>query len=349
MTGLLQFIFGPRPEGAEQKKGGSAEAGRPKGNMMLNVVEKQVHDNAPGRKPQPNLTFINEGLAMFTPDRAQTVLDHCRYDRQRDETKAKSHIAALAEQMRRGLWLPKTQIDFANVNGRKILVNGHHRMHAQIEAKANVIWNVIIHDCADDAEVASLYWKFDTTIRKRSSSNILEGIGFAESIDVSKSVATALWTATPILALGLRIYRARIDGEAVAQMMHDDRQQMAAGFAREAQLAQELIASAPLVVRKRMLVASRFAMMIAILRHQPETGEKFWRGFCEDDGLTKGDPRKTLLQDLQLRPHNAGLLAQHMMAIARAWNAFYHGRTMTHLKVTGSAIPVAGTPFTVKA
>ena len=298
---------------------------------------------------QGPLNFIREGFVTFTPAQAALVLRECRYDRQRDETRAQAHIAALAEQMRRGLWLPKTQIDFARVGGRMVLVNGHHRMHAQIAAANNILWNVVVHDCANDAEVAALYWKFDTTIRKRSASNILDGIGFADDIGVSRTTARALWGAVPILALGLKMYRYQSDGASVGAMLPDERQEFARGYAPETVMADEMLRLAPPAVRKRMLVPSRFCMMLATLRHAPDTGRTFWRGLCEDDGLAKGDPRKTLLQDIQVRPNKPGLQAQHMMAIARAWNAYYEGRLTMTLKVTGNAVPVAGTPLTVRA
>jgi hypothetical protein len=346
VTGLLQFIFGPRPSGAEQKKGGSAEAGRPKGNMMLNIVETQVHDNAPERKPQPNLAFINEGLSMFTPDRAQTVLEHCRYDRQRDETKAKAHIAALAEQMRRGLWLPKTQIDFANVNGRKILVNGHHRMHAQIAAGTNIIWNVVVHDCADEAEVAALYWKFDTTVRKRTTSNLVRGIGLAEDLGIDKSWASALWGAAPALHLGLRFYRN--DGDRTA-LLPDERVAVCRAYASEALDYQEAAKKAILPVRMKLRTVSFVAPGLAVLKHDHSTACAFLNGMCEDDGLAKGDPRKTLLADMQVRKGTSGLLVAQMMSFALAWNAFRAGREMKIVKVTGGAVQLAGTPFTVRA
>lgn len=298
---------------------------------------------------QGMLHFVREGFVTFTPAQAATVLRECRYERQRNETKAKAHINALAEQMRRGLWLPKTQIDFACLGGRMILVNGHHRMHAQIASAVNIVWSVVVHDCATEAEVAGLYWKFDTTLRKRSAENILDGIGFADAVGLSRTAAKSLWDAVPIISLGLKFYRYQADGANSGSMLPDERQEIARGYAEEARNANALLALAPPLVRRRMFVASRFAVMIVTLRHVPDTADTFWRGFCEDDGLAKGDPRKTLLHDMQTRPLNPGMQAQHMMAIARAWNAYFDGRQMTHLKVTGHAVPVAGTPFTVRA
>lgn len=308
-------------------------------------MDDTMSNTAPTPIAQPAMSFIREGLVSFSPDQAASVLKWCRYERQRDETRAKTHIAALAEQMQRGLWLPKTQIDFARVGSRLILVNGHHRMHAQAQAAVNILWNVVIHDCADEMEVASLYWKFDTTLRKRSASNILDGIGFAQNLGLSKQCARALWGAAPIISLGMKMYRYQTD----APMLPDQRQELASSYGEEARMSQGFLAEAPPAVRKRMLIPSRFAMMLVILRHQREKGTSFWDGFCRDDGLAKGDPRKTLLQDLASRPNNPGLQAQHMMAIARAWNAFFEGRSSSIIKVTGNAVPIAGTGYVVRA
>jgi hypothetical protein len=242
-----------------------------------------------GRKPQPNLTFINEGLAMFTPDRARTVLEHCRYDRQRDETKAKAHIAALAEQMRRGLWLPKTQIDFANVNGRKILVNGHHRMHAQIAAGTNIIWNVVVHDCADEAEVAALYWKFDTTVRKRTTSNLVRGIGLAEDLGIDKSWASALWGAAPALHLGLRFYRN--DGDRTA-LLPDERVAVCHAYASEALDYQEAAKKAILPVRMKLRTVSFIAPGLAVLKHDHSTACDSSTGCAKTTGWRRAIPER---------------------------------------------------------
>ena len=306
---------------------------------------EHMKDIAMNEETQGKLSFIREGFVTFSPDQANIILQSCRYERQRDETRAKTHINALAEQMRRGLWLPKTQIDFASVGSRLILVNGHHRMHAQVVSAVDVLWNVVIHECADDSEVAALYWKFDTTLRKRSAANILDGIGFADRMQLSKQCARALWGATPIIALGMKMYRYQSD----TPMLPDQRQELASEYSKEAQQAQKFLAEAPFAVRKRMMTPQRFAMMLVTLRHQPQKAADFWDGFCKDDGLAKGDPRKTLLQDLQSRPNNPGLQSQHMMAIARAWNAFFEGRSSTILKVTGHAVSIAGTKYTVRA
>jgi len=260
--------------------------------------------------------------------------------------KAKAHIDSLAEQMRRGLWLSKTQIDFARVGSQLVLVNGHHRMHAQAAAGIDIVWSVVIHECASQEEVAQLYWKFDTTLRKRTRANIVNGIGLAGELGISSQVAASLWSCAQTIALGMRFHVHMRDG---AGILPDERLMVCRDYAQEARFYQDATKKAIPPVRRKMMQASLMAVALVTLKHQPSKAQEFWVGFCEDDGLAKGDPRKTLLADIQTRHATAGLSSAQMMAAARAWSAFYHGRDLKIIKVTGCPVDIAGTPFTVRA
>ena len=295
---------------------------------------------------QGPLHFIREGFVTFTPAQAGLVLRECRYERQRDETRAKGHIAVLMEQMRRGLWLPRTQIDFASVGGRLVLVNGHHRMRAQMESGVNIAWNIVIHPCASDEDLRSLYWRFDTHLRKRTTSNILNGIGFAAEAGLQKEVANALWRSAPVVATGMRFMRYQ---QGQRDTLPDERLTFCREYAEEARFMQGAMAKAIVPVRRKLCAVSQFAVAMVTLRYARERAETFWLGMCEDDGLPKGDPRKALLLDMQTRGPKGALLAAQMMAVARCWNAWHDGRQINQVRVTGHAVPLAGTPYTVQA
>lgn len=298
----------------------------------------------PFAQPQQDpLGFVREGFVTLNPAQARYIVEHCRYDRQRDETRALSHIAALAEQMRRGLWLPKTQIDFARLDGRLILVNGHHRLTAQAQTGDDIVWSVVIHDCETEAELRALYPRFDTVLRKRTTANILKGIDFADGAGLMPTTASALWAAAPIIASGLQMNT----GKPVV-LLPDDQQAVAASYASEALVAEGYLDHAPKAIRQKLRTGGRFAIMLVTIKHRPMIAQEFWVGLCEDDGLAKGDPRKTLLNDMMTRS-TQGLLSGPMMACARAWNTFYRGDRATILRVNGNAIPLSGTPFTVRA
>ena len=296
---------------------------------------------------QHGSAFIREGLVAFTPAMAEHVVTQCRYERQRDETRSVSHIATLAEQMTRGLWLPKTQIDFARVGSRLVLVNGHHRMRAQMMSGASILWNIVIHDCRDDDELRSLYWRFDTNLRKRSASNILTGIGFAEQTGLPKEIATALWNAAPVIGAGMRFARYQQEKRV---MLPDERLTICREYVDHAAFMASAIKPVALkTIKSKLMQVSQFAVALVTLRHCPEKAKLFWVGLCEDDGLPKGDPRKALLIDMQSRGPSGSLLAAQMMAAARCWNAWHGGIQIKTVKVTGSPVRINGTPFTVSA
>ena len=338
ISGALALLFPALRQGSETKQGPHRSA-TPESMQMKNT--------ATTLQLQQSSAFVREGFVTFTPAQASMVLRECRYERQRDETRAKAHITTLAEYMRRGQWLAKSQLDFARLpSGKLILVNGHHRMHAQIAAASNVLWSVVIHDCADDHDVRGLYYRFDTNLRKRTSSNILTGIGFSDEAGLSKETAAALWKAAPVIADGLRFKRyAQSSGD----ILTDDRISLCHEYLDQARFMDKAIKSAPVFLRRKLRTASVFAVALVTLKFCPDTAKPFWLGLCEDDGLKKGDPRKALLADMQARDGTRGLLAAGMMAGARCWNAWRANREITHVKVTGHAVPLAGTPYTVRA
>lgn len=303
---------------------------------------------APTPLGQPQLSFVREGHVKFTPAQAGLVLKWCRYERQRDENRARAHIATLAEEMQRGSWLAKSQLDFARLGTRLVLVNGHHRMRAQIQSGQDILWNIAIHDCASETELRSLYYRFDTNVRKRTASNIMDGIGFAADVGVKKETATALWGAAQLIADGMRFRRYTQNG-ASRGMLTDERLSTCHEYANEAKFYEACIRAAPGHMRRKLRTVSMFALAMVTLKHDPETARAFWKGLAEDDGLNKGDPRKSLLLDMQARSGMTGLAVAQLMAGARAWNAYRAGRELKIIKVTGNAVAIDGTPYVVRA
>lgn len=307
-----------------------------------------MNNTAPTPMGQPQLSFICEGHVTFTPAQANMVMKWCRYERQRDENRARSHIATLAEEMRRGSWLEKSQLDFARIGGRLVLVNGHHRMRAQIESGQDILWNIAIHKCASESELRGLYYRFDTNLRKRSASNIMDGVGFADDADIRKETAKALWGAAQLIKDGMR-FRRYSQAEGARSILTDERLAICHEYVEEARFYESCVKSAPGHMRRKLRNVSMFALAMVTLKNDPEKARQFWQGLAEDDGLNKGDPRKTLLMDMQARSGMSGLVAAHLMAGTRAWNAYREGRDLKIIKVTGHSIPISGTSYVVRA
>jgi hypothetical protein len=338
-------IFGLRPlSGADKKMGDRAEAGRPIGDVMLNIMEPAVQGNAPERTTPRVSSLIREGAVTISASEAALILEECRYPQKRDLTAAgERHRKMLAEMMRRGNWRPKDKLDFANILGRFMLLNGHHRLAAQAESGQVIQWTIAVHDCRTVADAEALYWSFDTTTRARTNETILSAIGFDEKLGTSKTIAEAMYRAAPFLANGL--YFGRVDTGFVARMI-DTRLETALQFAREARLYEEAIAQAPPRIKTRLHTVGAVAVGVVTLRYQPEKAFEFWNGVALNDGLRRGDPRHTYVNLIGGAQAKKGTGSWTANAAAQAWRAFYIDQTLLILRVNDKPqVAVAGTPY----
>lgn len=296
-------------------------------------------------------TFIREGFVTLNPAQANAVLRECPYDRQRNIDKL--HVAVLAELMRRGLWEPKDKLDFARLGSRLILVNGYHRMSAQVAAGKNIQWTIVIHDCGDEASVRQLYYKFDTNVRKRTATNIVQGADIAQEYGLSKTMAQALFAAVPTIASGLvtgNRFSATQTATLFAQRIADDRFDLVREYADSARAFEATIKPAPAKVRSKLLRSGVLALALVTVKEQMPVAEEFWGGLAMNDGLRRYDPRATLLNDLLDRNFGKGSMQQVISVPATAWNAFWERRDLKVInKVAhGRSFRLLGTPYTVR-
>lgn len=110
-----------------------------------------------------------------------------------------------------------------------------------------------------------------------------------------------------------------------------------------------MTANVPKGGKSKLYASGVMAVALVTLRHQPAKAVQFWRGIADDDGLRKGDPRKTLLQDFESRRVNYGTHLQRIIPSITAWNAFYEGRNISIIRVSESSqVLVSGTPINHK-
>lgn len=282
-----------------------------------------------------------EGFVSLTASEASILFDACRYAKNRALSPV--HVSKLAEYMRRGQWLEKSPLDFARPpDGRLVLINGHHRLAAQIEAGRSLKWCIIIHDVGSEAEIQQLYYRFDTEFRKRSGANIASGLGLDEEYGLSKQTSTALWDASLVIANNMKF---TANAESKASILLDERRAICDEYQEAAGLMNMIMETAPNHVKRKLLSISFFSVALVTLKHQEDKALEFWKDLCDDDGLTKGDPRKTLLHYMIDRKESVKHRAAHMLSAARAWSTFFEGRELKIMKVTGYVVPILGTPF----
>lgn len=297
------------------------------------------------RKPAlelPLSVLMREGRKVIGPKLAERILKQAHYDGQRKTYD--HHVTLLADMMRRSTWTAGSQIAFAKVGDRLFLVNGRHRMHAVLASQRDVEFQVLVVDAADMAGVAALYYHFDVATRVRGTAEILNAVGAAEEHHVSRGMAKGLYSAVGYIENGLIIpsyLQNPIRARSVDHRLAAARPWWVFGAQYE-----EVIKPADGRVRRKLLRPGTMAVGLVTLRYQPERAMAFWDGVARNDGLRRGDPRHTFLADLANRPGNSGTHLQTTIVPAAAWNAWFDGKTIGHIKVTASMVPkVHGTPF----
>lgn len=321
---------------APTKKGGAPVSVRPdfQDVAMLNVVD-------PGDRGKPEQIIV-DGPRRVSASQMAMILRECSYERQRRISA--DHVSVLTDIMKRGAWVERGGIDFARLDGRLILVNGHHRGHAQVKSGRTLDWTICIHDCRSVGEVESLYYAFDTNVRKRTAEQILHGSGFAEEQGISAIMAKAVFSAVPFIAA--KFSTSKSDQDFHTNRIMDRRLSVAASFTPQARAYEACVAGASGVVRRKLFNGGLAAVALVTLKHQPEKATVFWSGVAQNDGLRRGDPRHTLVSDLLTRGMNNGLAHAVYASPALAWNAFYEGRQIKIVKVIDvPRVRIFGTPY----
>jgi F0F1-type ATP synthase epsilon subunit len=290
------------------------------------------------------LAFISDGIAVWTPRHANTVFQRCRYHRNRDESRAKMHIDALARQMRNDEWLPRSPLDFARLpDGTLTIVNGHHRLLAQVASGRDIEWQIIIHDCQDEDEVASLFWRFDTVVRKRTATNMLAGVNAAENFQMTKQGSVALARAVVFIDNGMR----STAGTQTKIYTPPEKLRLMTDWQQEGRLYEAAIAPAQTRLRSKLYGAQVMSVALVTFRANADHAHEFWNGVASDDGLNRGDPRKTLLDFIRdTHAASTGMTAT-AVACARAWAAWESGRGLGMIRVGRTPVRIAGTSVTV--
>lgn len=324
---------------APNGKGGGAEttAARIQDQAMLSVVERPDA----GKSKQEVLDFLYEGFCKISAVEMNRVLLVCQYEHQRAVNE--QHVEVLADLMTRGQWQPKSQIDFAVLDGKYILVNGYHRAYAQVRCGRTVVWSVVFHAVKNEAELRSLYFAFDTNIRIRGSHDILRANEFADTHGVGRTMSEALYRAVPYIAAGFVMSRRGRD--VLAERQVDRRLQIAGEYAKAASRYEACLEGLGGPRKKRLMNGAVTAVAVITLRYQSVKAWEFWAGVAANDGLKRGDPRQALINDTMTRSATGASVEAYGPSMM-AWNAFFNDRELKLIRLTEGFVPtIDGTPF----
>lgn len=295
------------------------------------------------RKRERERVYMDESLTAkvvnVTPQYARHLRDTSQFSRQR--AIAELNVQRLAVEITHGRFIPGTTVYLAVLPDETMLIlNGNHTLEA-VCASGRAQWLVLIFKrVADEAEAARLYGSFDIH-KARTWTDALKAIGADKKIALSQSVMPAVGHIMQSFIYDPRNVEANSSREARFESMKP--------YTEAANILQGALVGAPGVNKQAVRRKGVMAVALETLRYQPGHATVFWKDLAHDDGLANGDPRKTLLRWL-LNPSAGGGLtgASAANVLSRgaiaAWNAWYRGDALQHLRPIAGPIVILGTP-----
>ena len=282
-------------------------------------------------------------LRMMTPVEAASIIDTQVWEKQR--TLRASHVQYLAGAIELGE-LSKLIVEFAEMpDGRLLLLDGQHRLHAIVRTGRELPCVLVVSRANSAKEVARIYAGIDRQ-KSRSIVDALRAYAVVTTGGIGPESLAKLTAGVAILMTGFskdysfqsRSLISRVDWLEALMPEVETYVWCIKGNSKE---AWNILTRAAVV-----------AVALATLRDVPDRAEQFWSGVATDDGLTRGDPRHTLLRWLRDTPvraqSNAIVYAQY---VAVAWNHWYAGTQTEKLIVRNKTAPIRllGTKFTGRA
>lgn len=275
---------------------------------------------------------IRQELVVVTPERATQIAEQCHYELQR--SLSESHIARLADEMRRGTFMSGTQVHFAVKGKSTYCINGNHTLAAIARAGVPVLLSFLYTDCKGEGDIASLYSRHDIH-RKRGWSAIFKAHGMFADVHANSQLLLAIGAAIGAITHGLD-NPGQGYGEGMMSFSRDLRIRAMEEYADQVYSYVEILDDACPRSKKLMRRAGVMAVALETLRFHRNKALEFWRSVAADDGLHKGNPAKTLLNWLD---NEEGAGSKWMAKIIRgctlAWNAFYNGEQLSLIRADG--------------
>ena len=290
------------------------------------------------------ITIHSSELEKVTPKKAREWLNQNIFERQRNMRL--HHRDNLATEIQKDRFIQGTQIHFVRCDDDRFLVNGQHTLSAIEKAVIPVTLSVLISDADTMEEVAELYSRHDNHL-SRSILDAIKARDLHSQIGMSLDQARRVAGAVRFIRSGFRRSDSNISREDVLSEIRNWEEEGNAFFEaiQKGYLAHSLITKAPIL-----------SVALVTIRHEEIEAMKFWSQVAKDDGLKRGDPRKTLHEFINMtrvkqgpfiRSGNVVTQAYTARAVATAWNAFLSAKSLTRIHVydPDREILIKGTPY----
>ena len=283
--------------------------------------------------------FRSGESVLIGAEQADQIIRECCYERQRRINDDRA--LGLAEAIEHGTFLPNTQIAFALLHGRLILVNGYHRLTAVSLCRQAQPFRIEIYPCASAEDVDALYLRFDQPGGVRTLTQLGAALGLADD-KLRQGSVTWLMRAIPLLMMRLE----RLPPLKRPRASRDlDRKKEEAKLWKPWAVDYQSCLDGGISSRtNRYRNAGVVAVALVTLRYQNVMAKVFWAESVRDNALESDDPRHALHLHLATAKRSVQEFAL-AEACCNAWNAFFRNRRLTICKTLGHPLRVLGTPF----
>lgn len=288
--------------------------------------------------PWAPLDRIKAHTTIITPARAQEILSMLNFERQR--AIRPKHVEYLVSVIESGELTDLSLIFVELPDGRRILVDGQHRLTALIVSGRTMAASVTVHRVADEDEIALRYAKIDRQ-GTRTPQDMLHAFGVDQESGLSKTVLNRISAAVALVSSGFS-KTAQTQTKSLIQ-----RTRAVEEWIGEGKVYAGYLSGTPMEVTRLLWRAPVASVALATIRFQPDISELFWRSIAGEEPLERTDPRARLLA--YLRVNRVSTVGQYVYCrhVAAAWNACYEGRKLERLQIKDPSLPVRilGTPY----
>lgn len=284
------------------------------------------------------LDQLRARVTKITPERAASLLETLAFERQRNIMAA--HVEYLLAMMQVGELTDLLIQEVEFPNGRKVLVDGYHRLTALVQYGRPLLAVIVTHRVNDEHDLAMRYAKIDRP-STRKPRDMLRAFGVDQESELTAKMLSTVNAGVAILMSDFSKHGAVVGQKSLIQRTDATR-----GWLPEGRAYASCLAGSSNEVSMMLSRAPVTAIALATLRYQPGPAETFWSRIAAEDGLPKDSPEARLLA--YLRTNRVARVGQGLYCryVATAWNAYYTNRTLKLLKVYDPSAPVslAGTP-----
>lgn len=270
-------------------------------------------------------------VVTVVPQMARQLRMDCHFDRQRKLDQY--NIDRLANAMRRGTFIPGTQIYFGVLPDNKhLILNGNHTLEAVVSSESSQELTFTYHPVKTIDAAALIYACFDNQ-RKRSWADRMIAINAKQFVKHPLKIGPAL----SFIEDGFIKLKGMADTAERASLIEQ--------HALDANIVESCLFGAPIYNRRLLQRTPVLAVALYTAKYQPDSAISFWTSAAHEDQPLK-HPTRTLIKYLHNIKCVDSTYREILFATSLAWNAAYEGRQLEVCRPNNcKELRILGTPW----